>query len=36
MENDFRQIVGSIQNNDAETFELGVRLRPFIETLNQK
>lgn len=36
MENDFRNIVGCIHDNDCELYELGIRLRPFIDTFNPK
>jgi hypothetical protein len=35
-ENDFRQMVYGIRDCDTETYEFGVRIRPFIETLSQK
>ena len=36
LENDLREILSSINTNECEVFELGVRLRPFIDTMNQK
>lgn len=36
IENDFRNIVGSIYDNDCELYELGIRIRPFIDTFATK
>lgn len=36
LENDFRHLMQNIRDNDCELYELGIRLRPYIDTLNQK
>ena len=36
LENDYRSIVSSINHIDCDIYELGIRLRPYLDTTVQK